>query len=468
LLSAVVASYVEACNERPPTPELPPAYRDLPPRRDAVAQARATAATAATQQRAQVTTRPAADKRDTCLARVTELDESCRTLASQLETQRAELEQLSAHTPGGIVTAEALQTALGSDATYREDQKEHELAATAYQRELAVALQGLEAPLAAVQSALGTLATGVQEQRAVPAPTDVGAVLEQTQAEVERCTSQFGALGKAAPQWRQTAESLRAAEHASQLVDLHNSAIETVRLALEAGQTLGQHLQEAAEKLSGAGDGGTRQVVVAALLRSEARPLADAVTALTTAAQKMQFKENPELDTQNRKLRGVLARMNERSQVLKAQLQEAADAQAAREHAVKVDAARTAVSEQIAKREALLSEWGAALKVLRDLDAQLGERRVLEAEAAASEREVKSLDAQLAQIDATLAEARRQGTNPDRLGPVPAVQQEVVPDRNRTRVALLVGACMLAGTWLLLAWAVGDAWPIGRGRPARA
>jgi len=149
----------------------------------------------------------------------------------------------------------------------------------------------------------------LEEQRRLEPPPEIGAVLEQCSADAGRVQEQMPTFGARWQTSVQTAQTADVREDVAELVQLQVAASDAGRkLADEAG-ALAEQLGQRVEALAQEGSGGTRAVVVAAVLRSEHTALATGVNAFRAAAAKMVLTENPDLEVQDRKVRGLRTRL---------------------------------------------------------------------------------------------------------------------------------------------------------------
>lgn len=449
MLLALSTPYIDMLNSQPAEPRLPPNYDDLAARRATVA----TDLNAAEEQQAALSAELetlADEAAITALAaEVAELRAARASAADELETRRSELTALQRQTPAGVVTTEALDEALAQDALYQEDNKELQLAAEQYQITLGVALLKFSDELAGSEAALQRLRATLTEQRDLTPPPAVAAVLDDAQAQADRCGEQLDMLTTACSEWRTAVEQLDAAAELTTLVDLHNAAIEASGRLATSLADLAKDMTTRATALAESNEAGTRGVVVAAVLRSDARQLDDAATSLATAANGLTPTENFELDAQSDKVRGLRTRLLQRRETIQGQLQAAADAKARREHEARVAELRSGVVELEDQREARLTDLLGKLDELERLNAERARRRGLEAEHAALTREVERLTTQAARLDDALAEASRRATHPDRITPPDAPTHEQIGGHYRWPFSGLAAGLGFGATWLL-------------------
>ncbi len=449
LLRTLVDSYVAAVNNAPSEPQLPPAYQDLGVRRVGVA----AELLALTERMAEVNTQleslPVADDHDARTADVARLRETYTATGARIAQQREQVQTVEAELPHGEIDADALERALAADAVYQQDLKEFAEAARQYQRELGVALLMLAEPAAQARAASRTLLATVVEQRDLQPPPSVRAVLEDAQLDAERVDTELETLVQALPVWQRQLEALDVSEDAADLVTLHNAVIEAVGGVVDETRGLAERMEAHATTLSAQDDGGTRHIVVAAVLRSDTRQFADSAALLANAVKAVSFKDNFELDAQNHQIRGLRGRLNQRSQAMMDQLQVAADRRAADDHALRVTAERDALRALEDDRERWLIEFADAVDALRAVDQQLLARRQFEVELAVLEKQQSQLEAQLDRLDTELSEMRRSATDPDRIPPPDtAFHHQVVAGQDRDRRAAAAGGAAFVLVWL--------------------
>jgi hypothetical protein len=441
---------------------LPPEYADLMSRRqqlEADLQARRQQQAA---DQALLADRSELDRREQAQAAVDRLESELTELASSLEQERAELAALlSAGVPRGDVRPAEVEKALSEDAIYVEDRKEFQAAALEYRTELAVAMLLVVDPATGVLRALGELANTLQEQRALDPPTEVGAVLEDCAAEAGRAQELLSGFVN---QWRAWVDSVQTADlsgDVTTLVSQQNRAADAARRLADEVVAAVDRLGARIETLASGGDGRTREVVVAAVLRGDHAALKSAVEALLSAAGKTALSDNFELDARDRKLRGLRQRLDNRQAAIAQQLQLQADKTASDRHLAEVEQVRQRVRELERRREELVTAIAAGLRMLREVDQVARQRDQVELRAGQRQAEIEWLSARLDELDHELAGARQQGPQSDRVSVGRPLVERIGPARYRN--AALAGAGVFAVTWLACAWTAAA----GAGRARR-
>ena len=385
---------------------------------------------------------PEAADRDALAAEVDSLRSAQMAAIEKIQAQRAEITRLIEHPPKAEVAPEAVDEALSRDPVYLQDQTEFATAAETYRRELGVALLMLDEPVEQTRAALQQLGSTVGEQLELDPPATIATVLDDLKSDIERVSAALAKLAEDSAAWRAALERMGADDDdVVKLVTLHNAAIEDVRHAVDGATELAATVERRATGLEGAADGGTRHVVVAAVLRGDGRPLVEHAEALGAAAVGVTFEGNIELDAQNRRMRSLRGQLNRRRAILEQQMQTAADQMVSDAHDKGLLEARGVLRELEDAREADLLTLSKKVDDLQEVDERLRERRELETELAIWEKEARRLAAQLAKLDDQMTEVRRNATNPDRVvvGDAPATQ-ELVGGEHRARNTSLVAA----------------------------
>lgn len=445
LLEAVCSTYAGRVAEQPEDLRLGAAYHERVSRREMLASALQTLRQSA----AEVSPAGAlaTDVVEPLQAAVDDLQTELESATAGLNERRAALAALVAsEPPRREIAPSAVDEALAADSIYAEDQQEFRAVAAEYRTELAVAMLQLLDPLRNLAQALEHFSSVLSEQQRLDPPSAIRAVLEQCQA---RLTAVDDVLPTFAGQWHSwidTVQSMDAPNDARELITRQNDAADAARRAGDLATALLHELNRQIQSLDTAGEGRTREVVVAAVLRSEHTPLVAAVNAFTAAAAGTSLPGNIELDTRDRKLRGLQMRMSQRRELAQQQLQLAADAAAREAHAAQAEESRTQVRALEERRDELVTQLVQSLRRLREAHetARRQDEATVRAQRRAQER--AWLEERLAILDRELAELRA-SAQPDQ---VQGGEVTVTPSSpGRIGQALLVAAAGFAVTWLV-------------------
>jgi hypothetical protein len=448
LVVAACTAYTQRLQTEHRDPGLPPRYRELVLQRErlettlqSLRQRRAT-------NKAALATMPALPERSAVSAAADQLEAALMEVTTALDQQRAELAAVVAlELPRGTVDPAQVEQTLAQDTIYREDQQEFRAAALQYRTELAVALLQLDEPGKAIQKALAQLAASLEEQHALEPPPDVAAVLDDSRASVSAAQAGFAAF---VTQWvagQETVQKAGPGDEVAALVAQQGTLADVARRAAADIVALVDQVGARIEELSGGGDGSTRRVVVAAVLRADHDALKAAAELFSTAAGKTALADNFKLDAQDRKLRGLRMRLNSRREAVHQQLQLEADRAAREQHAAEVAELRDQVRQSERRREELVANLVAALRQLRTADDAARRRDEVTVQERQGETEIAWLEARSAEIARELAEAQQEASAPDRADIGPPTIETVAP--GRVRNTLLVGAASFAAAGLI-------------------
>ena len=331
---------------------------------------------------------------------------------------------------------------LAQDAIYQEDYKEYHAVALRYRTELAVSMVLLAEPLKLAQKALADSATLLAEQRDLNPPVDLTAALETAATEVDRLRGQFAAF---AQRWRTWVEDVQKMDVAADAVE--PAVVELVGRQNEATGAAQELAAQAmrfvtdngtrVDALAAEGEGSTREVVVAAVLRGDHATVKAELEVFHAAAAKTALSGNVELDTHDRQLRGLRTRLAQRRDLVKGQLQLGADRAAHDRHAAQLDEARQEVRQLEQRREELVTELLATLQGAQELDAAVRAHKDLAGRLERWGAEITQLEARITGLDQKLIAARRRGPHPDR---IEVSEPAVAPlPQKRMRDAALAG-----------------------------
>jgi chromosome segregation ATPase len=159
--------------------------------------------------------------------------------------------------------------------------------------------------------------------------------------------------------------------------------------------------------------------------------------------------ENPELEIQDRKLRGLRMRMNQRQEAVAQQLQLQADDALRAKHTAQVDAARETTRSLDQRRQELVTEILATLQKLRAAEDAARRRGEIEVQVQQLDTEIEWLRSRVASIDTQIAELRAQQPPPEKV----EASEVLVSDTQRTRYtgAALAGGVAFAAAWVTCA-----------------
>lgn len=397
--------------------------------------------------RAAATTAPALTSRTPLITAADDLETELGALTTALDEQRAALAVLVAtEVPRGEVDPAAVERALADDTIHREDRAEFQAVALEYRRELGVAMLLLTDPAKVLQKTLADFAATLAEQRSLDPPPQIVAVLEACATAIDEAQAKLAPFVGQWQNWTDTVQGLDVSADVVQLVTQQNVVADAARQAAETAGALLQQIGAQIETVDQS-QGGTREVVVAAVLRGEQSGLKSAVDAFTTAAAKIAVSGNFELDARDRKLRGLRARLSSRRDTLQQQLQMEADRAAGETHVARVQTAREAVRQLERRREEVVASLVVTLRQLRNLDDATRAR--IDAEAVAQRRatEIEWHTARLRELEQELVDAQPQETGPELVTSDEPVIAARAPGRVRNS-ALAAGAGFVA-TWLI-------------------
>lgn len=468
LTAAACTAYTQRLQDERRAPGLPPGYRDLLLQRERLETSLQAARQRQATDEAALTTLPALSEREEVSAAVDGLEAELTEVVAALERGRTELAALAAtDVPRGSVAPAQVEQALAQDAIYREDQQEFRAVALQYRTELAVALLQLDEPGKVIQKALAQLAATLEEQRALDPPADVAAALVECLTAVSATRARFNSFTLERQAGLDAVQKMAVGDDVGPLVAQQTTLADAAQRAGEEAGALVDSVGTRIEALGSGGDGGTRRVVVAAVLKADHDTVKSAAESFGAAAAKTTLAENFRLDAHDRKLRGLRMRLNSRREAINQQLQLEADRAAGEQYAAQVSAARDQVRESERRREELLADLVTALRRLRAADEAARRRDEVTVQRQQGQTEMAWLEARRAEMDRELTAAQQHAPAPDRaeIG-VPTVEA-VTP--GRVRSAIIAGAVAFAATWLLCALMVARIpWLPGRAAAAQA
>jgi chromosome segregation ATPase len=454
LVEAAGAAHERRVNSAAAGIELPPEYRSAEAWRDGLASTLGTTRQERAADAQALAAVPGPEERERVIGEADRLQTELTEVVNSLKDRRAALAALAPEdAPRGTVDPADVETALVEDTVYQEDRKEFAAVALQYRTELAVTMLMLTDPAKAVQKALEELAASLDEQRNLTPPAEVSAVLEACAAEVTRTQEQLKSFVE---RWRQRVEAVQGMKLGDDVVELanqQNAAAEAARtIAAEVRKVL-DTLQTRIDALGSSGAGGTREVVVGAVLRGDQTKVKSAAEAFLAAAGKTALNDNFELDTQDRRARGLRMRLAQRREAVQQRLQLDADRVAAQARAARVAETRQQLAELEARREELIARLMSNLKTLRGLDEAARQRAELEGRISRRDAQIGWLEKQIAELEQKLADARRQGPKPDRVA-VGEVTTQAIRQVRYEQAALAGGGAFVAA-WLVCMFMMG-------------
>lgn len=446
LLDAAVGAYVERVNSRSVRIDDPEHYDRLRGRLAELEGRHGTLEPELVRVQAELAGVPAVTERDALMTEVDARETELEELVKELNGMRAELAGLvAADVPRGRVQAETVTEALAQDEIYQEDVAELHAVAVQYRTELAVAMLQVVDPTKAVRTALRRFSATLAEQRELDPPADVLAVLDDCDERIAKAAKEVDALAGRWNQWLQMVQNADVREGVVGLVERQAEAADAARRLGDQAIGLVDELGVLIEQINNEGDGSTRGVIVAAVLRGDLGGLAQSVESFLEAAKKPSVPGNFELEAQDRKLRGLKTRLAQRRQAVEEQLQAAANRAARNAHMRRVEALRQKVHGLERRREEIAIELASALRSLREMDRHARRRMTLESERDRIRADLAWLSEQIAETRDALDAIEQGGESPDRL----AAGDTVVESDGRGRLTL---AGVVGGGAMVLVW----------------
>jgi hypothetical protein len=264
---------------------------------------------------------------------------------------------------------------------------------------------------------------------------------------------QVKAIATSWPGWLQTAEQLDPELETATLIEIHNASADAFRQLVDGSAQLIEALGSVARTLDQAG-GGTRQRVLASLLRTDARGLTDVAATFSVAARELSISENYQLDASNRKVRGLRTRINRRQVETAERLHMEADLAASSEISAEMATLEARITELDELLQQLLVQITEQWETVQRIDVQVVQRRIPELDREAQQRRLEVLDEELSRVEQQLAELAEQAIYPDQID-TGLDQQTVsmVAGNHRMQHSTLAGlaAALLMGgmNWLL-------------------
>ncbi len=350
---------------------------------------------------------PAPEGREAAQAEADRLEAQLAAAATALDGARAELAGLLAgQAPAGVVAAGAVDEVLAEDTLYREDGEEFRGTALQYRTELTVAMLQVTDPLRAARQVFDEVIAAVQEQRALEPPPEIGPVLEDCLAQMQGLAAALASFAEQWRTWLDTAQQMDVREDVVTLLAHQTTVADAGRRLSDELAAVTNRLGQRIAALGSETDGSTRAVVVAAVLRNELTSWKAAADALVSMSEKVTLAGNIELDTLDRKLRGLRNRLVSRREAIAERLQLEADQAAQASYAARIEEVRTQVRQLERQREELVSGLMAALQRLRALDDAARRRDELAGRVRQRASEMEWLETRIAELDAEAARLR--------------------------------------------------------------
>jgi DNA repair exonuclease SbcCD ATPase subunit len=297
-------------------------------------------------------------------------------------------------------------------------------------------------PLKDVRSAFQALHKTIGEQRDLQPPEGVAAVLEE-------CSAKLGPLdqrlAQAAMEWddrRKTVERLSPAENVPQLVQLQGEGASAVRDVLSDVKSAIDSIAARVNGIASGGEAGTREMVVASLLRGNLSGVSDKISVLAEAAAANDLATNFKLETFDRQLRGLRTRSADRRESVRREVEQSAQQTAQRDYEQQIRDLGEQVRELERHRDELTGAMGAKVSELRGLEEKMQEFRGLRAELTAREDAAARIQSRISELEAGKPDIPADVL---KLGPIETVQ---VSGDGRVRRAVL-SAAGAAGITLL-------------------
>ena len=364
-----------------------------------------------------------------------------------LAAERLRLADLEAGAvPRGTVMPADFERSLLDDEMYQADLMEFNTVASDYRSEVVVAMLLVLDPLQALRDVSATFITTLDEQHDLQPPPEIAAVLEQCSSDVSVFNEQLAVF---AEEWSAAVDELRALEPERQVIELikqQTASADGVRKLGGDAFALAEGIRARLEQLAQGSAGGTREVVVSAVVRGELGTLSASIGALVQAGQSTDLTQNFQLDALDRQLRGVQARIERRQTSVRQILQFEADERARREHTLRVSDLRAAVQDRENRREGLIEQFSKQLDELRRVDEEVAQRLELEADLRRSTADIARTEREIARIDEQLA-AEQSAERTPRLE-VGATTVEMIAGVDRQRHAAVAASGAFVATFL--------------------
>ncbi|MFH1748745.1 MAG: hypothetical protein ABIG44_17050 [Planctomycetota bacterium] len=366
---------------------------------------------------------------------------------SRIEQQEQLNTLLSTPSPTGTVEPAEYQQALTDDEMYLEDISQSRVIAREYRSELAVAMLLVVDPVKDGRRLLDQFSDALSEQRDLQPPPTVAAVLEESTEEVAALARRMAAF---ADDWHVQLARLRQMNSAEDVVALIKQQAVAAETAGEIGRAARQLVDGLLARFNKMDDqtaGGTREVVVATVLRSELSGLTLVVDKLTEAVDQLDLSNNFQLDALDRQIRGMRRRLEHRESEVRRELQIKADEAARRDRDERIAMLQEALQAHERQRDDLITRYLAHIDELRRLDAEVARRLEIEVAVRDYDKKIAELRQDVAVIE------RQQSAERSALAATALVAGEVqvqqIAGVHRERNAAYAAAAAFAATFLL-------------------
>lgn len=303
--------------------------------------------------------------------------------------------------PRGSVSDDELAAALRSDPAYREDAKEFAAEFRKYRVETAVAMVVASEPLGLLRIELQQLESSLVEQRDMQPPQNVREQIEQTLSELTGIASLTAAAVQGWEQRREQVERIDSPDRAAELLTLQAECVEQANRLTGALRDFARVVGKRLDQLSADGQGGTRALVVASLLRGHLSALTERTDAVAKAMSEVDASANARLDVADRQVRGLRARMGDQKSATHVRLQEDADRRAAAEHQSRIEGLKAGLAAAEKRRDQAARELSERLDLVDRLETSTRDMRALAADRDRFETAVCDAEAELATLRAT-------------------------------------------------------------------
>lgn len=333
---------------------------------------------------------PAFAEWDVARAKLDETRAMIDALGRALVDARATLRSAeSVDDPHGFVTPEAVSAAIAQDAVYQEDLKELGSEWRKYREELAVALVLVEEPTKVLRGAIREMHDALTEQAGLQPSPAVQKVLQETTQRIDELDTQIAEFAQAWEKRRMNVERGEAAEDtALELVTHQTEATEASRRITSEVRGTVDLLNKSALKLGETGDSSTREVVVAALLRSNLNAISQKLDAVVEKAAATDPLTNFKLDAHDRQLRGLRTRLQNRQGAIREELQQQYDELARTDRKGTIEKANQRIATLEQQRDAMTLQVVDDVTRLRSVESQADALRRIQLELAEVESQI--------------------------------------------------------------------------------
>jgi len=353
--------------------------------------------------------------------------------------------QTGAASPAPITDAE-LEQELQRDQVQREDLKELRAAARDYQTELAVSMVLVVEPLGRLRKALYDLDADVEEQRGQSPPESASVVLDEFASQTGRLDERVAQFSHDWQTRRDEVAHLEVKNDVVPLIELQSAADTDAGEVVALAQAVGVACRSRLSDLSDGG--GTREVVIAAVLRGRLNDLEEATTALAEAAGAVAPTTNFRLDAHDRKLRGLRTRLERRREIVRERLQAATDAAAVTARAAGLEATQSRIGELERQRDGVVGELLSSFEQLTTSSDALAARRQVEADLADLNVRIAAHTAELGEMRTRRSATSSAPSEPDRITAATTTVRRLDDGRQFERLGFIGGGAF-AATWCL-------------------